>query len=223
MARSLYSELGPPLGRPLVSPRLERLLIDPEGERAPADQGVVVLLPVADAVGGLRGGLASGHRGCGGVGSGEGAGRADRSSIPKSTGPPKPFVQQRPPEHQAVRPADPGEASKSLLWRGNVWPGRPQLGATERRLGHDRADYDVGGGPRWVTTQPTRSDQTRKLLSCSSVRPSVFHPVLWEGQKVTSRRRIPRISLSSRGPVRYDGRGTVRIGPRDDSAPGGQG
>ena len=65
MARSLYSELGPPLGRPLVSPRPERLLIDPEGERAPPDQGVVVLLPVADAVGGLRGGLASGHRGCG--------------------------------------------------------------------------------------------------------------------------------------------------------------
>ena len=68
MAVSLYSELGPPLGRPLVSPRLERLLIDPEGERAPADQGVVVLLPVADAVGGLRGGLASGHRGCGSLG-----------------------------------------------------------------------------------------------------------------------------------------------------------
>ena len=67
-------ELGPPLGRPLVSPRPERLLIDPEGERAPADQGVVVLLPVADAVGGLRGGLASGHRGCGGQGSGEGCG-----------------------------------------------------------------------------------------------------------------------------------------------------
>ena len=61
-------ELCPVPGRSLMSPRPERVLIDPEGERSPADQGVVVLLPVADAVCGRRGGLASGHRGCGGSG-----------------------------------------------------------------------------------------------------------------------------------------------------------
>src|SRR5512135_3215810 len=60
--------LGSPLGRPLIPPRLDRVLIDPEGQRAPSDQGVVVLLPVADAIDGLLRGVASGHRASGVMG-----------------------------------------------------------------------------------------------------------------------------------------------------------
>src|SRR5512135_2796832 len=47
-----------------MPPRLERVLIDPEGERSPPDQGVVVLAPVADAIGGLGQGWTSGHGRC---------------------------------------------------------------------------------------------------------------------------------------------------------------
>jgi len=58
-------EPGPPLGRALVPPRRQGRSIDPEGERAPADQGVVVVLPVADAVDGFGRGLRSGSHGWG--------------------------------------------------------------------------------------------------------------------------------------------------------------
>src|SRR5512135_2274067 len=61
-------ELGPLLVWSLMPPCLQRVLIDPEGERAPSDQGVVGVLPVADAVDGLRRGLASGHETWGATG-----------------------------------------------------------------------------------------------------------------------------------------------------------
>ena len=90
MARSLYCELGPPLGRPLVSPGVERGLLDPEGQRAPPDEGVVVLLPVADAVDGLLRGRGERAWWCG-AGSGEGCGSGGSSQYTEVHRPAEPL------------------------------------------------------------------------------------------------------------------------------------
>jgi hypothetical protein len=55
--------------RSLIPLRFQGLLLDPEGGRAPADEGVVVLLPVADTVDKLLRGRASGHLVSGAMGA----------------------------------------------------------------------------------------------------------------------------------------------------------
>jgi len=69
--------LGPPADRAGVGPGVNGPAVDPDGQRAPVDQGPVVLTPVADSVEGLLGCLAH-PRNLSGIG-------------PES----EPFVQQR--------------------------------------------------------------------------------------------------------------------------------
>lgn len=69
--------LGTPLVGPAVAPGVDGLLVHPDGQRAPPDEGLVVLTPVADAVDGLPGAL------------------AHRPSLPKPASPTDISVQQR--------------------------------------------------------------------------------------------------------------------------------
>ena len=169
-------ELGPPLARPLVSPRLERLLIDPEGERAPVGPGrrcTASSCGCGRRASGRLGERASWVRvvGC------RGSGPADRPSIPKSTSPPKPFVQQRPFDcyftnaeilnHIHEKKDRFGTArgyvgdlktNRKLEWKGQI------LKASELAASipaEDRKELRIGDGRQWYFTVTVRIPEVK--------------------------------------------------------------